>query len=168
MMPSFGASGPVLLADEPARFDSKVIDEFVALVCQGDEVDPRGLTGRVLKAERIALLKMGGHLLGVAGLKRPTHIYRAKVFARSRAGVDPKLFPLELGWVHILPIARMQGHSLPLCRAVVDAAAGRGIFATSRVDNQGMHRALANLGFERVGKEWPSRQNQADLALFVH
>ncbi|WP_157616936.1 GNAT family N-acetyltransferase [Rhodanobacter sp. Soil772] len=161
------ARNAIVIAEKPSAFDSKAIDEFVALVLVGGEVLAQGLRDRVLQAESIALLKKDDQLLGVAGLKRPTRSHRAEVFERSRTVLDAKEFLLELGWVYVVPIARGQGHSLPLCSAVVDAATGSGVFATSRVENHGMHRTLAQLGFDRVGREWPLQQNQGNLALFV-
>jgi hypothetical protein len=59
------------------------------------------------------------------------------------------------------------GKSKMLCGALLAHGVGKGIFATSRTDNQRMHATFAALGFARYGVEWPSAQNQAHLALFT-
>ena len=75
-------------------------------------------------------------------------------------------FPMELGWVFVLPSAR-GGKSYPLCAPLIEAAKGKGVFATSRAGNKPMHVTLGKLGFSRVGEQWPSGQNPDNLWLFV-
>lgn len=157
----------IVSVNKPSTFASAEIEDFVALVLAGGEVVADGLKNRVLAAEHIALLREGNCLLGVAGLKRPSQNHRSEVAAHASATLAVQEFPFELGWVFVLPSARGRKLSLPLCEAVVNAAEGRGIFATSRVRNIGMHKTLAKLGFTRTGTEWPSRQSRDMLALFI-
>lgn len=158
---------PKVCAAEPGAFAPEEIDDFVALVLAGGEVEPNGLRGRVLKAEHIAFLRENDCLLGVGGLKKPSDHYRTEVEQGSKTKLSVEGVPFELGWVFILPSARNRKLSFPLCRALVSAANGKGIFATSRSNNDGMHRTLRKLGFVRVGEEWPSQQNDGNLALFL-
>ncbi|TAH39865.1 MAG: N-acetyltransferase [Gammaproteobacteria bacterium] len=158
---------PIVSVNKPSALSPTEIQDFVALVLAGGEVMAHGLEDRVKAAAHIAFLREGKCLLGVAGLKLPSQNHRSEVEGGSRAALGAQEYPFELGWVFVLPSARGRKLSLPLCSAVVEAAQGRGIFATSRATNIGMHKTLTKIGFTRVGVEWPSRQNQGQLALFV-
>ena len=158
---------PKVCAAEPKAFQPQEIDDFVALVLAGGEVIAQGLLGRVMEAEHIAFLRDNDCLIGVGGLKRPSAHHRSDVEQGSKSKLNATDVPFELGWVFIMPSARNRRLSFPLCRALVSAADGKGIFGTSRTNNDGMHRTLQKLGFARVGTEWPSQQNAANLALFV-
>jgi len=148
---------------QPSDFATAEIDDFVALVLAGNEVSANGLKKRVIAASQLAFLCESDCLLGVAGLKKPTEQYRSYVQRSSKTALRSDKLPYELGWVFIRPDARGRGLSLPLCEAIVTAAEGCGIFATSRTNNAAMHRTLTNIGFDRVGSEWRSRQNDGDL-----
>jgi len=105
-------------------------------------------------------------LVGVAGLKFPSENHRNEVSSGASIKLSEKFFPLELGWVFVLPSAR-GGKSYLLCEPLVAAATGAGVFATSRAGNKPMHSTLGKLGFVRQGDDWPSGQNQDNLWLFV-
>ena len=158
---------PKVCAGEPDAFAPEEIDDFVALVLAGGEVDPNGLKGRVMSAPQIAFLRENDCLQGVGGLKKPSDNHRREVELGSKTTLNAESVPFELGWVFILPSARNRKLSFPLCRALVSAANGKGIFATSRSNNLGMHSTLEKLGFSRVGSEWPSQQNDGNLVLFL-
>jgi len=158
---------PKVCVGEPASFTAAEIDDFVAFVLAGGEVAATGLRDRVIKAAHIAYARENECLLGVAGLKKPSDSHRRDIEKGAGAKLSANSLPLELGWVFILPSARRRKLSAALCRPLVSLAEGKGIFATSRTDNGPMHRTLERLGFKRVGKEWPSKENNAKLALFV-
>jgi hypothetical protein len=160
-------STPKVCAASPAEFQPKEIDDFVAFALAGGEVTGIGLRNRVLRAACISYLRTDECLLGVAGLKSPDPGYRARVEKKSKTRLDDGNFPYEIGWVFILPSAREKKLSLPLCQPLVSAARGAGIFATSRATLVGMHRTLEKLGFVRTGSEWPSKENDGNLALFL-
>lgn len=150
----------------PKECSPQELAEFEALVVEGGEVDPEGLDGRVRRAAALAFLIDEGAILGVAGLKEPGAGYRAKVAKGSQTNVPADRYPFELGWVFVRPGIR-GGKSRMLCDALLSGAHGRGMFATSRVDNPWMHATLEAKGFKRTGDEWPSGQNPANLALFL-
>jgi predicted GNAT family N-acyltransferase len=156
-----------VVARPPAEFTPQQIDDFVAFVLAGGEVTADGLRKRVSGAQCIAFLHKEQCLVGVAALKQPQASYRTRVEMGSKFAVPSKAFPLELGWVFILPSARGEKLSSPLCQSVVAAAGTAGVFATSRVGNDAMHKTLGKLGFVRVGSEWRSKQTEDKLALFV-
>lgn len=158
---------PEICVAEPSEFQATEVNDFVSLVLVGGEVMARGLRNRVLRAEQLAFLREKGALLGVAGLKSPTKKHRREVADGSRTKIDDETYPFELGWVFIVPNARNRRLSLPLCQPLVTASAGRGVFATSRAGNNGMHSTLLKLGFARVGEEWSSNQSDDRLALFL-
>jgi hypothetical protein len=120
-----------------------------------------------MSAPHIAFLREKDCLRGVGGLKRPSDGHRREIELGSKTTLNAENVPFELGWAFILPSARNRKLSFPLCRALVSAAIERGIFATSRSNNLGMHRTLEKLGFSRIGSEWPSQQNVGNLALFL-
>ena len=162
-----GDAVPKVCAAEPSAFSPLEIDDFVALVLAGGEVTPDGLRARVMRAAHIAFLRENDCLLGVGGLKKPSNNHRREIELGAKVTLGAETVPFELGWVFILPSARNRKQSFPLCRALVSATNGMGTFATSRSGNEGMHRTLTKLGFSRVGSEWPSRQNDDNLMLFL-
>jgi hypothetical protein len=157
---------PAVKTAEPSALAPEEIADFQSFVLAGGEVEPDGLRDRVLGASFISLLRENACLLGVGGLKRPSAGYRQRVATNSKVKLAEEHYPFELGWVFILPSARNRKLSLPLCEPLVAAANGRGIFATSRVSNLGMHATLRKLGFNRVGSDWRSQRADENLALF--
>lgn len=158
---------PKICAASPTEFEPEEIDDFVAFVLAGGEVAGAGLRERVMNAQCISFLRSDECLLGVAGLKSPEAGYRARVEENSKTNLSAAEFPYELGWVFILPSARDRKQSFPLCQPLITVAKDAGIFATSRTTLKGMHRTLEKLGFVRAGSEWPSKENDGSLALFL-
>lgn len=155
-------------AAEPSQYQPAEIDDFVAFVLAGGEVEPKDFRERVMTCGvTLTFIRERDCLLGVGGLKHPAQRYRDRVAQRSGTALPEQDFPYELGWVFILPSARGRKLSFPLCEPLVVAARGKGVFATSRVDNHGMHATLKKLGFVQTGTEWPSKQNDGNLALFL-
>lgn len=161
------AENPQIVAKAPAACSDVEIADFVALVLAGGEVAPHGLENRVRSAERIAFLRENGCLLGVAGLKYPSQSHRSKVAELSGVPLPSKEFPFELGWVFIRPSARNRRLSVPLCRPLIEAAVSQGVFATSRTENDGMHRTLCKLGFIPAGAAYKSPRGSHQLQAFL-
>jgi hypothetical protein len=150
----------------PQKSSDAEINAFCELVASGGEVALAGLADRVRGAKRLSFMWDAGHMIGVAGLKRPSKQHRAEVEAGAGETLDLKDIPFELGWVYVHPDHR-GGKSAKLCDPLIQVEPTKGIFATSRADNLKMHRALERLGFERVGGEWSSMLNPGMLWLFV-
>ena len=149
----------------PAECSGLEVARFCELVRAGGEVDEAGLRERVMRAERLVFSRDGDCIVGVAGLKNPYDEYRAGVFAK--AGVsNPSDFPLELGWVFVVPERRGQGLSNGLVESGV-AGVETGVFATSWVDNAAMHSGLRRYGFEQAGQPYESERSERKLLLFV-
>lgn len=157
---------PICIVRSPDTFVDAEIEDFLAYVRSGGEVALDGLPKRVREAHSLAFLRREDCLIGVAGLKFPEMSYRKKVEIGAGMPLPSKSFPLELGWVFVLPSAH-GGKSYPLCAPLVEACGGKGIFATSRSGNDRMHSTLRKLGFARAGGEWPSGQNPEKLWLYI-
>jgi hypothetical protein len=151
----------------PSACSGAEIVNFIALVLAGSEVIACGLENRVRAAERIVFLRRSEGLIGVAGLKRPSANHRKEVAASAGVPLPPNAFPFELGWVFIMPSARGNHLSLPLCRPLIEAAGDQGVFATSKTKNDGMHSTLGKLGFSSAGKAYPSRRGDYQLQVFL-
>lgn len=156
-----------IAARAPSDCSAEEICGFVALVEQGGEVAADGLQQRVMAAASLAFLHSDGSLAGVAALKLPNVTYRARVAAASGTALPQESFPYELGWVFIATEARGNGYAHPLSQAALALAGVHGVFATSRIDNVAMHRALAKLGFVVSGSAYPSNQGGHYVQLFT-
>jgi hypothetical protein len=150
----------------PKDCDPEELAAFAKLVSEGGEVAAGGLSDHIRGAVALAFLAVDAELAGVGGLKRPRSSYRAKVARSSGVDLPEERYPFELGWVYVKPGVR-GGKSRMLSEALLPHAGGQGVFASSRTNNPWMHATLLALGFERVGSEWASGENPADLALFV-
>jgi predicted GNAT family N-acyltransferase len=156
-----------LVTREPEDCDEKEFGDFVSLVIAGGEVAPRGLESRVRRARQLIFLYTGQCLSAVAALKQPTDGYRKSVHRAAHIELDKKTYPFELGWAFVVPSARGKKYSIALTRAAVEAAARKGIFATSRVGNHAMHAALQACGFLAIGEAYSSSRGVYKLQVFV-
>jgi predicted GNAT family N-acyltransferase len=136
-------------------------------VLAGGEVVRDGLEGRILQAHALFFLREDSCLLGIAALKNPSTAYRASVFRKACATVSSSKFPLELGWVFIMPSARGRKLCHRLIRATIAHVASTQIFATSRTDNPAMHVSLIAASFARHGAEYASSRGTYKLGLFL-
>ena len=143
------------------------LGDFAALVLAGGEVIREGLEGRVLAAHALFFLRENSCLLGIAALKNPTARYRASTFKKACATALPSQYPLELGWVFVMPSARGRKLSHRLAQAAVAHAAQTQIFATSRIDNPAMHAPLIAASFTKHGTDYASDRGTHRLALFL-
>lgn len=152
---------------EPSNCNANELADFKALVLAGGEVAAQGIEDRIRTASRLVFLSVGCCLRGIAALKRPLQNYRKEVSVKSGIPLSEEEYPFELGWVFVMPSARGRRFSLDLTRAALAAADGRGIFATSRTDNIGMHATLARCRFLPVGRPYPSARGKYQLQLFI-
>ena len=78
-----------------------------------------------------------------------------------------KEFALELGWVYLAPQHRRKGRSCDQVEAALNSAEKQMVFATSRTDNEAMHRTLLKSAFSKEGKPYRSGMGEHSLELFV-
>jgi hypothetical protein len=127
----------------------------------------QGLVERIRNSAALAFAYEDGVLAGVAALKRPQASYRRRIGAASDVALSESMFPFELGWVYVLPDSRGKHLSLALCESALSVSAGSAVFATSRVDNEPMHKSLARCGFQLSGKPYASGRSKDELAVFI-
>lgn len=152
----------------PQQCSDGEIQDFVAFVTAGGEVTTDGLKLRVCRASLLLFARQGDCLKAIAALKNPSKNHRSKVF--GSAGVSSRTinFPLELGWVYVLPSSRGQKVANRLVSASVQHASTKGVFATTRSDNVAMLCALKANQFVVAGESYRSEVNKgAKLILLV-
>ena len=152
--------------EEPTACTEPERRDFARLVRRGFRGSDEGLDGRICAARWLAFYYAAADTLaGIAGLKAPGERYRVDVFRKAGAGVSPVDYELELGWVFVDPAYR--GHRIgeSLCRSLLARVPASCVFATTRPDNASMIRILSALGFARVGKPYPRRDEE--LVLFL-
>jgi RimJ/RimL family protein N-acetyltransferase len=164
---SVAVSPPTVVLKDPSSCTVAELNDFTSFVMDGGEVSPNGLRDRICQAKCLAFLVDDAKLLGVAGLKQPTQNYRASIAKASDVLLPELSFSFELGWIYIAEAARGRGLSLSLCRSLVNFAGGKGIFATSKVENIAMHKTLAKLGFHSSGRHYESRRGGYALQLYL-
>ena len=143
------------------------LDDFQRLVELGEEVMASGLRRRISGAFLLAFAYIGDSVIGVGGLKNPHQSYKKKIFDKSGLKQRCDKFDKELGWVFVIEEHRGKGLSIRLVKAILRDARGCNIFATSRIDNVAMHKALVRNRFIQSGKPFIStRGNQMILFLY--
>ena len=155
------------LIKSPQSCSEAEIEDFIAFVLAGAEVSSDGLKERVCSSEMLAFYREDTCLLGIAGLKRPSDHHRGEVSAGAKIQLPAKKFPFELGWVFVLPSARGKRISPKLCKPLVEAAKGQGIFSTSRKENEYMHKTLYRLEFSLAGQPYESIRGDYELQVFL-
>jgi GNAT superfamily N-acetyltransferase len=151
----------------PGEFSPKEVDEFEQAIREGGEVDPRGLRSRLMSARALVLLREAGRPAAIAALKSPALAYRTRVSISADVEIAVAHYPFELGWVYVSPFARGRKYSHAVSSEALSKSDGRGVFATSRVDNVAMHATLRRLGFARAGTPYRSQLGDQQLQLFL-
>lgn len=157
----------IVIVKKPSECSQVELQDFLSLVLAGGEVTTAGLPERVRNAQHLVFLTEANCLKGIAAVKNPAIDYRRWVFKKAHASVSDMEFPVELGWVFVLPSSRGAGFSHMLLKAALSTVSGSGIFATSRSDNTPMHKALKTTGFSCHGTEYASEHGNHQLTLFV-
>jgi predicted GNAT family N-acyltransferase len=159
LMPTFSRKRPIDCTKHE-------LAEFEALVLEGGEVDPVGLTGRILGAKFLVFARRNEQLIGVAAIKKPGNKYRQKTGVKAQFELPGEAWPFELGWVFIQDDRRGKGLSYDIVDCALDDF-NDPIFATTRADNLGMHKPLLAAKFEQAGDCYPSDSRACWMLLFV-
>jgi ribosomal protein S18 acetylase RimI-like enzyme len=140
--------------------------EFERLVREGFEGSDDQLPARIRAAKWLAFYYAAGNrLVAIAGLKTRSERFRDEVFEKAGAGTSAADYSLELGWVYVPAVHRGNRIGKYLCKQLLECEPATGIFATTRPNNTPMIKILRALGFERVGKPYPRRDEE--LVLFL-
>lgn len=152
----------------PAECSASELEAFQTLLQSGGQVLGAGLLGRTLGAARLLFLRDAScRLVGISALKRTPEDYRAKIFQQARAVASPASYPLELGWIMVLPSHQGQGLAGSLVGHLLPYAAPNLAYATMRADNERMRRTWIRHGFRQEGVAYPSVRGDYELVLFV-
>lgn len=149
-------------ADAPALLRQ----QFVALVIKGGEVRKDTLPSLVDNALVIGFVWVEQTMAAVGGVKRPNVGYRARVFDKA-ALPDPGRYPYELGWVFVDERFRSLGIARALTARLVNALEDMPVYATSRANNVGMHKALLGAGFRQAGQPYAGRRRGEQFRVFL-
>lgn len=156
-----------LQSKPPGEFSPEEVDEFQQSILEGGEVDPRGIRDRLMSARTLVLLREAEKLVAIAALKSPLPAYRAHVSESAGVKIAVAHYPFEFGWVYVYPFARGRKYSQVVSGEALSKSNGRGVFATSKVDNIAMHATLRRLGFVPAGARYRSRRSDQELQLFL-
>ena len=156
-----------LVLQPPQAFAEIEIQDFMTMVRAGGEVGDTVLEQNVRNAKCLVVVRQDSCLVGVAALKNPQASYRQSIKAKAGIAVDAQDFPFELGYIFVLPSARRQGLAVKLCRAALAFADGKGVFATTRINNDGMNEILTKFAFLKTGRPYGSVRDGYQLQLFV-
>ena len=142
--------------------------DFAHLVRQGFP-GAQNLEARIRAAKLLAFYyPVRDTLRAVAAIKAPDERSRHDLFKLAAAPVDGSDYQLELGWVFVAPAYRGRQIAEDLCRQLLVRVPASPLFATTRAGNEPMMRILEALGFARVGRPFPRRDNDFLLYLRSH
>lgn len=150
----------------PRECSDLELGEFIQLVQEGGEVQAQGLRARIQNSESLVFIRESGELAGIAALKNPNPAYRSRVFDKASSDRRPDTYRFELGYVYVATQHRRKGLSHRLTAAALEASGDAAVFATSRVENVAMHRALSRCGFVEHGDDYQSNRG-SHLRLFI-
>jgi len=154
------------LLKEPFECTEEERGDFARIVRQGFHTAAGDLDARIRAAKCLAFLYGPGKTLAaVAALKAPSEQRREDTFRKAAAGVSAADYVLELGWVFVTPARRGNHVAERLCRLLLARVPQSCVFATTRTNNDVMIRILTALGFDRVGKPYPRRDEELVLYL---
>lgn len=149
----------------PHQFTPAARALFIEIVKEGDEVDIT--PERVLNAKCLAFCWLEGELAGVAAIKRPNDSYRSKIERKTGIKLMKEAWPFELGYVSVRSQFQRQGHAKALVNAALETTGNTSVFATVRIDNEGMIAVLRAASFVRSGNDYPSDDNVRTLSLWI-
>lgn len=144
-------------------------NQFIELVNQGSEVDPRTLPILLTRAAYLGFtISEASKLVAVAGLKCPYRSHRDHIFQSAKSKLNSEGYKYELGWMFTHPVAVRRGLGSSLALGLIERAAGP-IYATSALDDEHdhVHRMLERIGFNRDGQPFVGKKGRL-LLLFVY
>ena len=152
---------------QPTDCSEEELSSFKARILEGGEVEAAGFAVRLRLARVLAFGMAGDCVAAVAALKSPLRTYRERVFAKAAVADQTTSSDLELGWIFVAPEFRLRGLAARMVVEILGRYGQATIFATSRVDNVGMHKVLEANGFGRTGVPYKSERGRQELVLFL-
>lgn len=160
----------IVIAKSPKNCDANELKTFEKLVIEGSEVDPMGLSGRILNAEHLFFIYVKEQCVGIGAIKRPRAGYKLGSFEKAGASEKEK-YEYELGWIYVNE--KMRGLQLgnklmeSICHYISDNLSGKGCFATVRQNNTRMQHLFEKYGFSKSGHSYKSGRGDYFLELYV-
>ncbi len=142
----------------PSGLSEAELAKCVAIVKNGDAVDPASAERELPLATALAIVRRGATIVGVGAIKRVRHKYAADIAGKSGIAFDRGT--LELGYVVLDAKHRRQGLSHQIVAKLLSKHGGP-LFATT--DNDYMKRTLGGAGFVHTGREWTGEKGQLSL-----
>ncbi|HII1980840.1 TPA: GNAT family N-acetyltransferase [Escherichia coli] len=160
----------MVIAKSPKNCDANELKKFEELVIEGGEVNPVGLSDRILNAELLLFIYAKEQCVGIGAIKRPITEYKLDLF--EKAGfLQQKKYDYELGWVYVNEEMRglHLGNKLmeSICHYMTESLSGKGCFATVRQNNDRMQHLFVKYGFSKVGHSYKSRRGDYFLELYT-
>ena len=160
-----GVGSMRIIVKEPNQCSEIEIDKFMKLVVEGGEVSKVGLRDRIKKAKNLIFIEQDLRCIAIGAVKVPNVDYKKKVF--MKAGVtEVTKFKHELGWIYVTEAARGKGHGRNLVFSALRFIPGA-CFATTRKDNESMHKLLNEFEFSEAGKPYTSHGGEYKLVLYT-
>ncbi|GLR63567.1 GNAT family N-acetyltransferase [Marinospirillum insulare] len=151
---------------KPADCNQEELADFERLINEGGEVTAVGLRGRILQAEKLVLINQAGKCVAIGAIKNPNPGYKVGVF--NKAGVAAsQQYKFELGWLYVPEEERGKGNGRELMRVITESLIGQKSYATTRENNQVMHKLFEAFGYTKAGKSYPSQNGDYLLALYT-
>lgn len=161
--------GYKIVIRSPRECTQDQINEFIALLTEGNEVDTRGVEARIRRAASLGFAYDNETLIGIAAVKVPADTYRRAIERKSGVELDSEEYPFEAGWLYVKPQYRDQkiGQSLRGLTILAALRLHEGIFSTTRDNNTIAKHILEKFGFTQEGSTWTSERSGTPLALFT-
>ncbi len=142
----------------PSDLSSAEFAACVAVIKEGDAVDPDSAEAELPHAKVLAVARKRDDIVGVGAIKRPRPQYAARIAARSGYSFDPNT--PELGYVAVDPKHKKHGLSHRIVAELLSKHEGP-LFATTH--HPRMKKTLEKPGFVQKGGEWKGRRGQLSL-----
>lgn len=155
-----GEQGYVVQACAPKHLDKGEMAACIAIVKEGEAVDPESAEQELAMAGLLAVVRKGRQVVGVGAIKRPRPGYAAKITKRS-GQVFPPDTP-ELGYVAVDPEHRGNHLSSKIVAALLAEHRGP-LFAAT--DSERMKTVNSKAGFLQKGDAWKGKRGQLSLWL---
>lgn len=142
----------------PSECSPDELRAFAQRVREAGQVVRVGLESQIERAARLGFAWVGDALAGVAGVKRPSDARRERVFSKAGVLALKPQYPLEYGWVYVIPPFRGHGIATELLEKLLATTGEVGVFATSSATNVAMHHVLKRASFVVAGTAFPGVQ----------
>lgn len=159
-----------VISKSPKNCDANELKEFENFVIEGSEVDPVGLSERILDAEHLFFIYAKEQCVGIGAIKHPGTKYKLNSFKKADVSEQEK-YNFELGWIYVNE--KMRGLQLgnklieSICNHISDNLSGKGCFATVRQNNSRMQHLLVKYDFSKVGHSYKSGRGDYFLEMYV-